>query len=306
MTVTFTMGTETLGPGRPPWIVAEIGVNHDGRLERAMDSIDAAAGAGADAVKFQTFRTEEFMADRDLRYAYRTATGVASETMFAMFKRLELPPSWHAPLRDRAAARGLTFLSSAADPASADLLVGLGVPALKIASEDLINAPLLEHVAAAGLPVILSTGMADAGEIDDAVGILERGGVRELLLLHCVSLYPTPDVQANLRRMTTLAARYGRPVGLSDHTRGSVAAVAATVAGAVMIEKHFTLDRCSAARITSSRSIRLGSPSSSETSTAPRPSSATRCSRPRATRRRRAASSAAASSRRSRSSRAPR
>jgi sialic acid synthase SpsE len=242
MTCTMTLGGLTLGPDAPPTIVAEIGVNHDGDLDVARRTIDAAAAAGADAVKFQTFRTEEFMADRRLRYRYRTAAGEASETMFEMFKRLELPTSWHAALRDHAAARDVEFLSSAADPSSADLLVELGVPAIKLSSEDLINLPLLEHVAGLGLPVILSTGMADEREIDDAVAALGGQGC-ELLLLHCVSMYPTPDDQANLRRMTALARRYGRPVGLSDHTRGDTASVAATALGAVMIEKHFTLDR---------------------------------------------------------------
>ncbi len=227
---------------RDPYVIAEIGVNHNGDLDLTRRSIDRAVDAGVDAVKFQTFRAEEFMADPDHIYEYESGGAKVRESMFEMFKRLELPERWYDPLRDYARERGVDFLSSSADPESVDLLVDLGVPALKVASEDLINLPLLAHVANAGLPVLLSTGMGDEVEVDRALSVL-RPKVPAILLLHCVSLYPTPDAEVNLRRMTALADRTGLPVGYSDHSRGIEAAVGAVALGARVIEKHFTLDR---------------------------------------------------------------
>lgn len=239
----FRIGEEDLGSRPFPYIVAEIGVNFGGDLGLAKKTIDAAVGSGADAVKFQTFHAEEFMADRELVYQYESGGVTVKESMYEMFKRLELPESWHPELRDYARSRGVEFLSSTADIEAVDLLVELGVPALKIASEDLINLPLLEYVSLQDIPVILSTGMADELEIDQAVQILRDGGCSDLLLLHCVSLYPTPENEMNLLRMVGLQQRYGTQVGLSDHTLNNNAAILATGLGAVMIEKHFTLDR---------------------------------------------------------------
>ncbi len=240
---TFRLGNRLLKPGGVPYVVAEIGLNHNGDLSLAKKTIDAAVEAGADAVKFQTFRAEEFMADHEMAYEYESGGERVSESMYEMFKRLELPEIWHAELQAYAHANGLEFLSSAADPTSADLLIALGTPVLKIASEDLINLSLLEYVAKRRVPVILSTGMADQTEIDQAVTILRKGGCKNLLLLHCVSLYPTPDEEANLLRMTSLRDRYGTLAGFSDHTLGCEATIAAVALGAVLIEKHFTLDR---------------------------------------------------------------
>lgn len=243
METTFSIGDRLLKPGSVPYIVAEIGVNHNGDLLLAKKTIDAVVEAGADAVKFQTFRAEEFMADHEMTYEYDSGGERVSESMYEMFKRLELPESWHKELQAYAYAKGLEFLSSAADPPSVDLLIALGTPALKIASEDLINLPLVEYVARRHVPVILSTGMADQTEIDQAVAILRGAGCTDILLLHCVSLYPTPDEEANLLRMTSLRNRYRTLVGLSDHTLGCEAAIGAVALGAVLIEKHFTLDR---------------------------------------------------------------
>ncbi len=239
----FRIGQRVLAPDKPPYVAAEIGVNHNGDLALARRTIDAAVAAGVDAVKFQTFRAEEFMADPDHIYEYTSEGKPVRESMFEMFKRLELPGSWHAELKSYAEAKGVGFLSSAADPLSADLLKELGVPVLKLASEDLINHPLLAHCAATGLPLILSTGMGTEREIERALEVVTREGAKEILLLHCVSLYPTPDDEANLLRMQALRERFGLPVGYSDHTRGIDAALGATVLGAVFIEKHFTLDR---------------------------------------------------------------
>lgn len=243
MKAEFRIGSRLLQPGAAPYVVAEIGVNHNGDLSLAQKMIDAAARAGADAVKFQTFRAEEFMSDRNAEYQYSSGGKQVHESMYEMFKRLELPESWHKQLQAYAHARGLEFLSSAADAHAVDLLLALNVPVLKIASEDLINLPLLEYAAHQRVPVIISTGMAEPEEIDRAVAVLRDGGCPGLMLLHCVSLYPAPDEAAHLLRIASLRDRYKTVVGYSDHTRGVVAALAAAALGVVLIEKHFTLDR---------------------------------------------------------------
>jgi dTDP-4-amino-4,6-dideoxygalactose transaminase/sialic acid synthase SpsE len=224
-------------------VIAEIGVNFDGDLETARRMIDRAADCGVDAVKFQTFRAEEFISDRSMEFTYHTGSGPVTENAYAMFKRLELPGEWHRVLCDHARERGVRFLSSAADPEAADLLVDLGALPLKLASEDLINLRLLRHVAELGVPLLLSTGMAEEWEIERALHELSSHGAGPVTLLHCVSLYPTPPNQAHLQRLPALRARFGLPVGYSDHTMGTEAALAATALGAVIIEKHFTLDR---------------------------------------------------------------
>ena len=239
----FYIGSRALEPGGIPYVVAEIGINFNGDLPLAKQTIEAAARAGADAVKFQTFRAEEFMADREMVYEYTSQGRIVREPAYAMFKRLQLPAAWHAELQAHARACGVEFFSSAADADAVRLLLELQVPVLKIASEDLINLPLLRGIAARRVPVILSTGMADRDEIDQAVGILRDGGCPQLMLLHCVSLYPAPDEQVNLRRIATLCELYGVPVGFSDHTVGCDAAVLAVALRAVLIEKHVTLDR---------------------------------------------------------------
>jgi len=241
--VSFPLGCRTLGPAGPVYLVAEIGINHNGDPELARETIRAAARAGADAVKFQTFRAGEFMADRDVPYEYLSGGSLVRESMYEMFKRTELRPDQHPDLKNWAREAGVDFLSSAADPESADLLAGLGVPAIKLASEDLINYPLLRHVGGLDLPVILSTGMADRDEISLALETIRDAGQERLLLLHCVSLYPTPDREANLHRIRTLSRTFGLPVGYSDHTQGTEAALGAAALGALFIEKHFTLDR---------------------------------------------------------------
>ncbi len=235
----FDIGAQRLQRGKPPLIIAEIGVNFNGDLSLAKETIDAAVDAGAGAVKFQTFRAEEFIADPNLTYTYESQGKPVTENAFEMFKRLELSAAWHHELKAYAETRDAIFLSSAADRQAADLLKSIGVPALKIASEDLINAPLLQYVATLNIPVILSTGMADAWEVDRALEIMRP--CPSLLLMHCTSLYPTPINEINLLRLSALAETYGYPIGFSDHSLGSAAAVAATALGALMIEKHFTL-----------------------------------------------------------------
>lgn len=238
----FKIGRRLVGEGAPVFIIAEIGVNHNGDPALARRMIDAAAKAGADCVKFQTFRAEEFMADRKMTYEYRSRGRLVRENMFDMFKRLELPLKAYRALFAHARRRGVVPMTSVADSESLALARAAGAPALKLSSEDLINLPLVDLAARSRMPLILSTGMADAGEVRDALKILRRRGARETMFLHCVSAYPTPDSEANLARIAGLRALTGATVGYSDHTEGVEACVAAVALGASALEKHFTLD----------------------------------------------------------------
>lgn len=240
----ITLGDRTLGDGAPSLVIAEIGSNHDGSLERALALIDAAADAGADAVKFQSFRAATLLARR------RPAPGGGWEpsAAYPTLERLELRSDWHVPLRDRARARGVLFLSTPFDEERATFLAGLGVPAFKVASGDLTHVPLLRRIGGFGRPVLLSTGLATPEEVDAALAAIGEGaGAVErrppVVLLHCVSLYPLRPGDANLRALPTLRARYGCPVGWSDHSPGHTLAVGAVALGACVVEKHFTDDR---------------------------------------------------------------
>ena len=225
------------------FVIAEAGVNHNGDVAIARRLVDAAVEAGADAVKFQTFRAE-LLARRDTpKAAYQTVTTGVSEGQYEMLRRLELNADAHRVLRDHAVSRGIAFLSTPFDEDSADLLDGLGVPLFKVPSGEITNLLLLRHIAAKAKPVILSTGMATLEEIDGAVQVLKRGGVPKLTILHCVSDYPTRPEDLNLRMIVTLRERYSVDIGLSDHTAGIAIAMAAVALGAAVIEKHVTLDR---------------------------------------------------------------
>lgn len=239
----FAFGERVIGEGAPAFIVAEAGVNHNGNLTLAKELIDVAAKAGADAVKFQTFRTDALVSRAAPKAAYqREATG-AGEGQAAMLRPLELGSEQHVELRDRCAKRGIVFFSTPFDAVSVDLLDSLGVPLFKIPSGEITNLPFLRHVAVKGRPVILSTGMATLDEVAQAVTAVRESGDPPLALLHCVSAYPAPASEMNLRAMDTLRERFGSPVGLSDHTLGIEVALAAVALGASIIEKHFTLDK---------------------------------------------------------------
>lgn len=228
-----------IGTSFPPYVVAEAGVNHNGSPELAGRLIDAAADAGADAVKFQTF-TADALAIADAPQAeYQRARGAAAGQR-AMLSGLELPIDALAALRDHASRRGITFLSTPFDLASLDVLLALDVPAVKIGSGDLTNALLLRAAAAAGRPLLLSTGMATAREVGAALDVV---GEVPVVLLQCTSAYPCPMEDANLRAIVGLREEFGCETGFSDHTLGIAAAIAATALGASVIEKHLTLDR---------------------------------------------------------------
>jgi N-acetylneuraminate synthase len=240
MRAAFGVGPRVIGEGRC-FVIAELGVNHNGRLDVAERLVDAAAEAGADAVKFQTWNTDDLVTvDAPLAEYQRSSDGPS--TQYELLKGLELPVEALGPLKARAEARGVECFSTANDEASADALDRLGVRLFKIGSGELTNLGLLRHVAAKGKPVIVSTGMATLEEVDRALAAMTRAGNPEVAILHCVSAYPSPPEESNLRALDTLA-RFGAPVGFSDHTIGNVLAIAAVARGAAIIEKHFTLDK---------------------------------------------------------------
>ncbi|MDP9219787.1 MAG: N-acetylneuraminate synthase family protein [Actinomycetota bacterium] len=222
------------------YVIAEAGVNHDGSVADAHALVDLAADTGADAIKFQTFDPAALVSATAQTAAYQAAsTGVATQR--ELLERYVLPAGAWPELRDHAIERGVDFLSTAFDLASLDLVCELGVHALKLGSGELTNKPLLTEVARRGLPVLCSTGMGAEAEVGDAVGWLAPAP--GLLLMHCVSSYPAPVEQANLRALESMRRRFELPVGWSDHTVGTVAAVASVALGAAALEKHVTLDR---------------------------------------------------------------
>jgi N-acetylneuraminate synthase len=241
--MTIVIGGRIVGPTAPSFVIAEAGVNHNGDAALAAGLVDVAADAGADAIKFQTFRARQLASPSAAKAAYQQRTTDPHESQLAMLERLELGPGHHQALLARCRERGILFLSSAFEEESADLLEQLGVAAFKIPSGEITNLPFLAHVARKGRPVIMSTGMATLDEVRTAVGQIRAAGDPPLALLHCVSNYPADPATSNLRAMPTLAQEFGVPVGFSDHTEGIDIALAAVAVGACIIEKHFTLDR---------------------------------------------------------------
>jgi N-acetylneuraminate synthase len=224
-------------------IIAEAGVNHNGSLDLAMQLVDAAKACGADAVKFQTFQAD-LLATRSAQKApYQQRTTQVAESQFEMLERLQLDAAAHRRLIEHCEKIGIQFLSSPFDMESADLLDELNVPVYKVPSGEITNLPFLQHLARKNRPMILSTGMSTLGEVEEAVHSIRAAGESRLTLLHCVTEYPAPYAEINLRAMQTLRAAFGLPVGYSDHTLGIEISIAAVALGAEIIEKHFTLDR---------------------------------------------------------------
>ena len=238
----FRLGDRQVGHG-PVLIIAEAGVNHDGEPSVAHRLIDAAADAGADVVKFQTFDPDELAAPGAPKAVYQDASGDRAADQREMLRRLALPADAWAGLQAHAHERGLTFLSTPFDDASADLLDRLEVPGFKVGSGELTNLPFLERLARRGRPMLVSTGMADMVEVAAAVDAIRAAGDPALALFHCVSSYPAAPADANLRAIETMRRGFGVPVGWSDHTPGVETALAAVAVGASMVEKHLTLDR---------------------------------------------------------------
>lgn len=232
-----------IGHGHPVFVIAEAGVNHNGELQLAEELVDAASEAGADAVKFQTFSADRLVTRTAAKAQYQQQTTGGQESQYTMLQRLELTIADHERLFARAQQRGVLFLSTPFDQASADLLFELDVPAVKVGSGDLTNLPLLRYLARHGKPIILSTGMAYLGEVEEAVHCIQEHSDAGLVLLHCVSDYPAHERDVNLRAMNTLARVFGLAAGYSDHTLGIAIPIAAVALGACVIEKHLTLDR---------------------------------------------------------------
>jgi N-acetylneuraminate synthase len=231
-----------IGPGHPCFVIAEAGVNHNGDVAKAEALIAAAVAAGADAVKFQTFKTEHVIAPNTAKAPYQKASTGAEESMFDMVKKLELSYDAFRHLAAASRQQGVLFLSTPFDHESVDFLAGLGMAAFKVPSGEITNFQLVTHMASQGRPLIISTGMSTIGEADAVLQCAERAGNTQVALLHCVSNYPADPAEANLRVLQTLAQAFGVPVGFSDHTLGIEVAIAAVALGSSVIEKHFTLD----------------------------------------------------------------
>jgi N,N'-diacetyllegionaminate synthase len=242
-TIKVGIGSKMVGEGEPCFIIAEAGVNHNGSLEYAKKMIDTAKLAGADAVKFQNFTAEEIATSGAEKAEYQRETTCRDESQYDMLKKLELQEWEFRNLADYAKARDIIFMSTPFSSRGVDALEKIGVPAYKIASGEITNFPLLEYIAKKGKPVILSTGMSTLDEIDEALNTLRSAGAKEIILLHCITSYPAKMEEVNLTAMALLKSTFGLPIGLSDHTLGITAPIAAVALGACVIEKHFTLDR---------------------------------------------------------------
>ncbi len=232
-----------IGVDYPPYVIAEMSANHNGNIETAFAIIQQAKISGADAVKLQTYRPDTITLDSD-NDEFRIETGLwAGRTLYDLYSEAYMPWEWHKPIFDRAKALGITVFSSPFDRTAVDLLEDLNVPAYKIASFEAIDLPLIKYVASTGKPMIISTGMANFEEIQEAVDAARSGGCKELALLRCVSGYPAPASDYNLRTIPDMRQQFGVTVGLSDHTLDNTTAIASVALGATIIEKHFTLDR---------------------------------------------------------------
>jgi N-acetylneuraminate synthase len=232
-----------IGPDFEPYVICELSGNHNGSLDRALKLLDAAAATGADAVKIQTYTPDTITIDHD-GPGFRIEGGLwDGRTLYDLYGEAQTPVEWHEALFARARKLGVTLFSTPFDESAVDLLEALGAPAYKIASFEAIDLPLIAYVAAKRKPMIISTGMANLEEIGEAVRTARENGCDQIVLLHCVSSYPAPDEQSNVRTVPDLAERFGVVSGLSDHTFGSAVAVASIALGGSVVEKHFTLAR---------------------------------------------------------------
>ncbi|RKT32217.1 N-acetylneuraminate synthase [Roseovarius halotolerans] len=240
---TITIANRPIGPGHPSFIIAELSANHNHDLARAKRIVEAAADAGADAIKLQTYTADTLTFDSDSAEFRVDGTIWEGKTLYQLYQEASLPWAWHKPLMDHARNLGLLAFSTPFDATAIEFLESLDVPAYKIASSELVDIPLIRRVAGLGKPMIISTGMGTLSEIDEAVQTARAAGCDQIILLKCTAAYPAPIDEANLATLPHMAQLFGTVVGLSDHTPGSIAPVAATVLGGCVIEKHLTLSR---------------------------------------------------------------
>ena len=232
-----------IGADHEPYVICELSGNHNGSLDRALSMIDAAADTGCDAIKIQTYTADTITMDVD-RPEFKIHGGLwDGRSLYELYQEAQTPYEWHGALFERAARRGVTLFSSPFDESAVDLLDSLGAPAFKIASFEAVDLPLIAHAAAKGKPLIISTGMANLAEMQAARDTALAAGAPGVVMLHCVSSYPAALEDANVRTVADMAGRFDSPIGLSDHTPGTAASVAAIALGACVIEKHFTLAR---------------------------------------------------------------
>lgn len=230
-----------VGPGRPTYVIAELSANHRGSIDVAVEIVRAAAAAGANAIKTQTYTADTMTIESDQEpFLITGGTPWDGRTLYELYSEAQMPWEWHEPLRDEAHRFGMAYISTAFDVSSVTHLTDIGIDAYKIASFELVDTNLIASVAATGRPVIISTGMSSLHEIDDAIKVAAK---ERTALLHCTSSYPAPIKDANLTSIPDMKERYGLPIGLSDHTLGTVVAIAAAAAGADLIEKHLIDDR---------------------------------------------------------------
>jgi N-acetylneuraminate synthase len=239
----ITIEDRKIGSDHPPYVICELSANHNGNFDAAIRLIDAAKKTGADAVKIQTYRADTMTLDSD-RPEFRISGGLWNGRMlYDLYEEAHTPWDWHKPMFDHARKIGITLFSSPFDPTAVDLLEDLGAPAYKIASFEAVDLNLIRYVASTGKPMIVSTGMADAEEIEEAIAAARDGGCTQLAVLHCVSGYPAPAGDYNLATITDMIERFGLVTGLSDHTLDNTTAIASVALGASIVEKHFNLDR---------------------------------------------------------------
>jgi N-acetylneuraminate synthase len=232
-----------IGPDHLPYVIAEVSANHNGKLETAKRIIEEAKKAGADAAKLQTYKPDTITLNCDSE-DFKIRGGLwDGRTLYELYEEAHMPWEWHKPLFEHARKVGITLFSSPFDNTAIDLLEDLNAPAYKIASFEAVDLPLIKYAASTGKPMIISTGMADAEEIQDAIDAAREGGCKELAVLHCVSGYPAPAEDYNLRTIPDMIQRFGLVTGLSDHTLDNTTAITSVAMGASIIEKHFTLDR---------------------------------------------------------------
>lgn len=241
----FRIANREIGPATRPYLIAEMSGNHNQSLDRALAIVDAAADAGADAVKLQTYTADTMTLDvRSSGFVIEDKSSLwTGRQLYALYQEAYTPWEWHEPIFERAASRGLHCFSTPFDDSAVDFLESLGVPAYKIASFECTDLPLIRKVASTGKPMIVSTGMASVAEIDEAVRAARDAGCDQIMLLKCTSTYPATPENSNVSTIPNMRAAFGCPVGLSDHTMGCGVAIASVAMGAVLVEKHFTLRR---------------------------------------------------------------